>query len=216
MILRLTLRQIRKAYGGPPVLQGCGYAFERQGIYTLMGRNGCGKSTLLRICSLLEEPDSGTVVYSNGDGLVPHDINLRRMITLVLPGGVAFNDTVQKNVAYGLRLRGISSRDIDQRASAALDYVHLHHKCEQDALTLSSGESQRMSIARALAIEPRVMFLDEPTASVDETNTAIIEEVIAGLRARGITVIMTTHDPAQARRLADTRLVLHEGLLHEE
>lgn len=216
MSLVLTLRQIRKIYGGPPVLQGCEFTFERQGIYTLMGRNGCGKSTLLRICTLLEEPDSGTVVYSNGDGPVPHDITLRRMITLVLPGGVSFNSSVFRNVSYGLRIRGIPSKGIEERVSDALEFVRLTHKREQNALTLSSGEAQRLSIARALAVEPRILFLDEPTASVDEANTAIIEEVIAGLRRRGITIIMTTHDPAQARRLADTRLLLHEGLLREE
>lgn len=215
MSLGLTLRQIRKAYGGPPVLQGCEFAFDRQGIYALMGGNGSGKSTLLRICALLEEPDSGTVVYSNGDDPVPHDITLRRMITLVLPGGVSFNASVFRNVSYGLRLRGVQRDDIEQKTSEALDYVRLGHKRGQNALTLSSGEAQRMGIARALAIEPRILLLDEPTASVDETNTGIIEEIIVGLRKRGITVIMTTHDPAQARRLADTLLVLKDGLLHE-
>jgi len=213
MRLGLAIEDVHKTYGQISVLKGCSFSFERKGTYVLMGGNGSGKSTLLRICSLLEGPDRGRVIYKNTGGEVSQDISLRRRITLVLPGGVSFNASVYRNIAYGLKLRGFPAEQVRATVERMLDFVRLSHKKDQNALTLSSGESQRMSIARALAVRPEILFLDEPTASVDDANTKIIEDIIAGLRDEGITVIMTTHDPGQARKLADALLDLREGML---
>src|SRR5512136_2000099 len=100
--MKLTVSHIAKAYEGRAVLKDCSYAFDRNGTNVLMGRNGSGKSTFLRICALLEDPDSGTVAYSENDAPLQPDMALRRRITLVLPKIGVFNTTVSRNVAYPL------------------------------------------------------------------------------------------------------------------
>ena len=135
-----------------------------------------------------------------------------RRITLVLPRIGLFNTTVWKNVAYGLSLRGQKGVAAEEKITRALAFVGLEKKRDQHALTLSSGESQRLGIARALVLEPEVLFLDEPTASIDEENTSIIESIIKTMKQEGRSmVIMTTHDRAQAERLADRVLHLRQG-----
>ncbi len=215
MNLSLSISSVSKSYNGKTVLKDCSYCFDSGGIYVLMGANGSGKSTFLRICALLEEPDRGEVNYLSGGSIIKKDISLRRRITLVLPGIGIFNTTVFNNVAYGLRIRGLKSGEIKDRVERVLDFVGLIHKRNQNALTLSSGEMQRLGIARAIVIEPEILFLDEPTASVDKENTEIIERIIldikSGSQRSHKTFIITTHDMAQAERLADSILIMAEG-----
>jgi tungstate transport system ATP-binding protein len=211
--MKLTVSHIAKAYEGRTILKDCSYAFDKNGIYVLMGRNGSGKSTFLRICALLEPADGGIVSYDeNGDALQP-DISLRRRITLVLPRVGLFNTTVARNVAYPLKVRGLLSAEIAVRVNKTLAFVGLEGKKSQLARTLSSGETQRLGIARALVLDPEILFLDEPTASIDEENTRIIESIIKDIRKEGrAMVILTTHDNAQAERIADRVLVLDQGV----
>ena len=198
------------------VLQDCTFTFPEGGVSVLMGANGCGKSTLLRICSLLERPDSGRVLFTDDGTPLPPGLALRRRITLVLPRIGVFDSSVFHNVAYGLVVRGVPQRDLEPHVRQALSFVGMDHMARRQARTLSSGETQRMGIARALAVEPEILFLDEPTASVDEENTAIIESVILELRRKGrTTIILTTHDRDQAERLANRLLVITNGTLIE-
>lgn len=214
MSLSLTVSEVWKSYGGTPVLKGASLSINEGGISVLMGDNGSGKSTLLRLCSLLEVPEKGSITYFSNDNPLPHDIGLRRRITLVLPRIGAFNTTVFNNVAYGLRIRGIDKDKMSVQVSAALFFVGLSLKAGQSALTLSSGEAQRLGIARALVIEPEVLFLDEPAAFVDAKNREIIEEIILNLKKQGRTaIVLSTHDNRQAERLADRLLVLKDGLV---
>lgn len=217
MKLGLSVSQIAKTYNGNEVLKDCSFSFEKPGIYVLTGANGCGKSTFLRICCLLETPDSGEVIYVDERGVVPLDISLQRRITLVLPKIGLFNKTVFRNISYGLRVRGIRGKEAGYRVEKVLDFVGLGHKKDQNARTLSSGEAQRIGIARALVIEPDILFLDEPTASIDRKNTEIIEDIIQQLKNDEKTiVVMTTHDPAQAQRLADFRMTICDGKILQE
>lgn len=180
----------------------------------MTGPNGCGKSTFLRMAALIEKPDSGTVSFFSGDKVLVNDISLRRRITLVLPKVGLFNTTVYGNMAYGLKIRGIQNKDIEEKVEGYLKSFGLLHKKNQKALTLSSGESQRLGIARAMVTEPDFIFLDEPTASVDHKNSEIIEEIILNMKRQGHpTVIMTTHDAGQAERLADYLIRMHDGNL---
>jgi len=135
-------------------------------------------------------------------------------MTLVLPRTGVFSTTVFGNVAYGLRVRDLRTAAIAEIVRSSLSFVGLEHKLLQHARTLSSGETQRMGIARALAVGPEVLFLDEPTASVDEENTAIIESIILKIqKERLTTVIMTTHDREQAERMADVLLFMKHGAI---
>jgi tungstate transport system ATP-binding protein len=215
--MRLDVLHIAKQYEAKTILKDCSFSFDRTGTYILMGRNGCGKSTFLRICSLLEEPDSGTVSFSDNNAFLPSDLALKRRITLVLPRIGIFNTTVFKNAASGLKIRGIPHAEIDRRVNETLAFVGMEHKKDQQARTLSSGEAQRLGIARALVIEPDILFLDEPTASIDQENTEIIESIIHTMKQESRTmVIMTTHDRDQAERLADVLLFMKDGRIEKQ
>lgn len=216
MSIELVVSNLSKSYSSEPILKNCSFAAKQSGIYVLMGPNGSGKSTFLRICALLEAPDSGDVDFHSEGRLLIKDISLRRRITLLLPKIGLFNTTVYKNVAYGLIIRDLHKHDIASRVDHALDFVGLLGKKNQKAVTLSSGETQRLGIARALAIQPEIIFLDEPTASVDVANTEIIEDIIRKLGKDGQSIIMTTHDAAQAERLTDKILVLKGGQITDK
>ena len=212
MGLTLRVSNIYKSYDGKSVLQDCSFPFEDTGTYVLTGPNGSGKSTFFRICALLESPDRGEVNYLSGGTLMEKNIALKRKITLLLPRVGVFNMSVFKNVAYGLAIRDAKRDEIVERVHKALDFVGLLRKKEQKALTLSSGETQRLGIARAIVIEPDILFLDEPTASVDLENSKIIEDIILKMKKIGKSiVVITTHDMAQAERLADWLLLLKAG-----
>jgi tungstate transport system ATP-binding protein len=215
MGLSLELSQVSKTYNGHVILEDCSWTFEAGFTHVLMGPNGTGKSTLLRICALLEPPDLGKVNYLAGDGrpLSP-DLELKRRITLLLPSVGVFNTSVFNNVSYGLKIRGLKHREIEARVEAILEVVGLAGKKRQRALQLSTGQSKRLGLARAMVLEPEVLFLDEPTASIDQENSEIIERIILELQEKKrATIIMVTHDPAQADRLGDRLLLIKDGKL---
>ena len=214
MSLELTASNIFKSYNGDRILRDCSFSFGKNGIYVLTGPNGSGKSTFLRICALIESPDSGEIDYISHGQTLDNDLALKRRITLVLPKVGLFNTSVFRNASYGLAIRGLKGPEANKRVDSVLDFVGLSHKKSQNALTCSSGEAQRLGIARALVIEPEILFLDEPTASVDHKNTGIIEGIIHTMKREAkVTVIMTTHDKEQAARLADHLLVMKDGAI---
>ena len=211
MSLTLRLENVTVSYGAGNVLEAVS-AECVSGVTALMGHNGSGKSTLLRVCALLEEPMAGSVRFIEEGRELPHDISLRRRVTMVLSKGGIFNSTVCANAAYGLRLRGLSGTELRERTHAILERVGLLPKIKQNALSLSSGETQRLALARAMVIAPDVLLLDEPTASVDEENSEIIEGLISELKKPGgPLVIMATHDRQQAERLSDRVITLRKG-----
>ncbi|MBA4372350.1 MAG: ABC transporter ATP-binding protein [Thermodesulfovibrio sp.] len=215
MKLKLEISHIMRSPHGNLVLEDCSYSFDRGGAYLLMGPNGSGKSTLLRICALLEKQDRGEVTYYAGEQRLQHDISLKRRMTLVLPQVGIFNATVFDNVSYGLKIRGAGRQEIERKTLELLEFAGLAAKKNQRALSLSSGEKQRLGIARALVVAPEMLFLDEPTASIDEANTRLIEEMILGKKKSGMTMIITTHDRLQAERLADQMLLIRDKKLVE-
>lgn len=212
MGLSLEVAGISKVYNGQTVLRECSFAFEPGSTYALLGPNGSGKSTFFRIAALLEPPDAGEVRYVEQGVDLPHNLDLRRRITLLLPKIGVFNTSVFNNVAYGLKVRGRPAPEIRDKVTVVLERVGLAHKARQSGLDLSSGETKRLGLARALVIEPEVFWLDEPTANIDPKNTEIIEQIMLDMKSAGkSTIIVVTHDPAQARRLGDHLLVMEHG-----
>ncbi|HLD46603.1 MAG TPA: ATP-binding cassette domain-containing protein [Desulfobaccales bacterium] len=212
MGLELEILHLLRSYNGNPILRDCSFAFASGRTCVLQGPNGSGKSTLFRALALLEQPDSGRIEYRDGGRILAANLELRRRITLVLPRTGIFNTTVFNNVAYGLKIRGIARAECQARVHDALVAVGLAHKKKQWAAELSSGETKRLGIARALVINPEVFMLDEPTANIDPANTTIIEDIILKLKQeRKTTILMITHDPAQAERLGDDLLFMQDG-----
>lgn len=182
----------------------------------VLGPSGAGKSTLLRLLNMLERPATGRITLLGqrlpSTGEAP--LALRRQVTTVFQRPAILGGTVFDNVSYGLRLRG-RGRD-RERAMAALDRVGLAGLAGRHTGTLSGGELQRVALARALAVDPAVLLLDEPTANLDPANVQLIEAAIAAARARGVTIVLVTHNLFQARRLADQAALLLEGRIVEQ
>jgi len=214
MGLSLELHQISKLYNGQEILKDCSWVFGEGLTQVIMGLNGSGKSTLLRICALLEAPDRGRVSYLAGGRPLAPDLELKRRLTLLLPAVGVFNTSVYHNVAYGLKIRGVPRREIEERGMGILEVGGLQEKRRQRALDLSTGQAKRLGLARAMVLEPEVILLDEPTASIDQENSEIMEGIIKEMKAeRKATIIMVTHDPAQAERLGDQVLLMQGGKL---
>jgi tungstate transport system ATP-binding protein len=153
---------------------------------------------------------------SNGESL-SIDLALQRRITLVLPKVGVFNDSVFHNVEYGLKIRNITKHERTERVGKMLEFIGLTNKRNQNALTLSSGETHRLGIGRALVIEPDFLFLDEPTTSIDQKNIELIEQIILTMKEAGKpTILMTTHDVQQAERLTDKVLTMREGKIESD
>jgi putative ABC transport system ATP-binding protein len=178
------------------------------GASSIVGPSGSGKSTLLRLLNRLADPDSGRVVYEGTDVRERDPLQLRREVSLVPQLPALIDGTVHDNVAYGPRLAGHS---FDARS--CLELAGLDPAFEdRDAAKLSVGEQQRVMLARALALDPRVLLLDEPTSALDQAARDAVEATLRGLRARtSISIVIVTHDIAQARRLAEHVVRIENG-----
>ena len=211
----LRLEDIQHRYGQRVVLRVPTLNIRPGEIFAVVGPSGAGKSTLLRLMNFLEKPTVGRVLYHDRawtPGSLP--IQLRRRMTSVFQQPLLLNASVARNVAYGLRVRGARNGKADIRQ--ALEDVRLAHLADQSAHTLSGGEAQRVSLARALVLNPELLFLDEPTANLDPGNVKLIEEIIRKVnRERNTTVVMVTHNVWQARRLAQRVALLYDGEIIE-
>lgn len=212
----IRIRDLHKEINGKQILSRCTLHLEAGKIHALIGPNGSGKTTLLRMLNLLDRPSSGTIEFNGLKALGEGGALAREKITMVFQQPSLFKTTVCRNVAYGLRMRGISKKRIQERVDEALGFVDMTDYCHQKAWTLSAGEAQRVALARALAIRPKVLFLDEPTANLDPYNAKKVEEVIEAVRSKHqTTVVMATHNLFQARRLADKVVFLYNGRVIE-
>jgi putative ABC transport system ATP-binding protein len=178
------------------------------GAGSLLGPSGSGKSTLLRLLNRLADPDSGRVLYEGRDVREYDPLALRREVSLVPQLPALIEGTVHDNVAYGPRLAGRSFN-----ARSCLELAGLDPAFEgRDASRLSVGEQQRVMLARALALEPRVLLLDEPTSALDQAARDAVEGTLRQLRARtAISLVVVTHDIAQATRLAEYVVRIESG-----
>jgi tungstate transport system ATP-binding protein len=176
----------------------------------ILGPNGAGKSLLLRLCHGLIRPSQGTVRWTGGDGA-----DARRRQAMVFQKPVMLRRSVRANVAYGMRLQGTRVAERKAKIERALAQTGLSAFAARPASVLSGGECQRLALARAWALEPEVMFLDEPTASLDPGATAAVEAIVEEIHRAGTKVVMTTHDLGQAHRLADEIIFLDRGCVTE-
>jgi tungstate transport system ATP-binding protein len=176
----------------------------------ILGANGAGKSVLMRLMHGLLEPTQGRLAWRERD---PQ--RLRRAQAMVFQRPVLLRRSVLDNVLYALALAGTPAVERGPLALEALESVGLAHAGQRAARSLSGGEQQRLALARAWALHPEVLFLDEPTANLDPAATREIETVIRAFDAAGTKIVMATHNLGQARRVGDEVLFLHEGRLAE-
>ena len=208
-ILPLNVEGLAFRPGGAEVLREVSFRIDAGSRNIIIGPNGAGKSVLLRLLHGLLTPSGGRLRWSALDA--------RRAQAMVFQRPVMLRRSARANIEFALKVGGrIAPADIRHKAGEALQRVGLAALAERPARLCSGGEQQRIALARTWAMQPELLFLDEPSASLDPAATRAIEEIIHAMHAAGTTIVMTTHDLGQARRLADRVLFLHQGRLLED
>jgi tungstate transport system ATP-binding protein len=206
--LPIRLKAVAAAPGGVTVLSGIDLIVEAGGRTVLLGPNGAGKSTLLRVLHGLIIPSSGSVLWGETSTRPARQ-------AMVFQRPVLLRRSAADNIRYALDLAGVYGAEADARITDSLDEVGLRALAGRPARVLSGGEQQKLAFARVWALRPEVLFLDEPTASLDPAAARSVEQIIADIHARGTTIVMTSHNLVQAKRLADDILFLHAGRVTE-
>ena len=213
--MAIDVRDVNKSFGPTPVLRDVSVTIGDGSLTALLGPSGGGKSTLLRIIAGLEQPDTGTVVISGVDAtrLSPQ----RRNVGFVFQHYAAFKHmSVFGNVAFGLEIRKRPKAEIRKRVMELLELVHLEQLADRYPAQLSGGQRQRMALARALAVEPEVLLLDEPFGALD---AQVRKELRTWLRRLHdevhVTTVFVTHDQEEAMDVADSVVVLAGGIVQQ-
>lgn len=209
-ILPLNVENLSFEADGKRLLNRLCFSLPSRGVTAIIGPNGAGKSLTLRLCHGLLVPSAGQVHWHGGHG----EVSGRKRHAMVFQRPVMLRRSARANMMHALLASG--AKQPDNMTDAALARFGLRALADQPARLLSGGEQQRLAIARAWALQPEVLFLDEPTSQLDPGATRQIEEVIASLAREGMTIVMTTHDLGQARRLSQRILFLNKGQLLED
>lgn len=209
-VLPLALQSVSYAAGGRTLIKDLSCRLESGRRYVVIGPNGAGKTLLLRLCHGLLTPDEGTVTWQ---GSLGHDPKPYQAMVAQRP--VMLRRTAYANIDFALSVRGVARALRPDIINDVIDRTGLRRVVDKPAVVLSLGEQQRLAIARAWALKPQVLFLDEPTASLDPPATHSIEDLIGEISAEGTTVIMTCHDLGQAKRLATDVMFMFRGRLKE-
>jgi tungstate transport system ATP-binding protein len=208
----VSLRGVVVRYGETVALQIATLDLHSGEVLAILGPNGGGKSTLLRVMGLLQRPSDGTVMFRGKNAFEGNLLRLRRRCATVFQEPLLLNATVHENAALGLKLRGLSNHEIARRLDPWLERLGITHLRGRSARSLSGGEAQRTSLARALALEPEILFLDEPLAALDPaTREALLRDFQGILNESKITAVFVTHDRNEAFSLAGRIAVLHQG-----
>ncbi|MEW9668579.1 phosphate ABC transporter ATP-binding protein [Ammoniphilus sp. 3BR4] len=190
--------------------------------YAVVGPSGSGKSTFLRLTNLLELPSSGSLKlfeepFSEKGYTRSKQLHIQRQMVYVSQKPIMFDMTVEENIAMGLKYRKMKKSQSEERIEEVLNAVGLAGYAKRRATTLSGGEAQRIALARALVIEPKLLLLDEPTSNLDPINIEIIENAVNQIHDRiGVTVVMVTHNLQQAKRIGDEIIFINQGKVFEK
>ncbi|MDP7342951.1 MAG: ATP-binding cassette domain-containing protein, partial [Alphaproteobacteria bacterium] len=210
-ILPLELRDVSLNMGDKRLIKDVSCTLEAPQISIIIGPNGAGKSLLLRLCHGLLTPSAGAIDWRGAEGRNPSAYQ-----AMVFQRPVLLRRSVSANIDFALSLRKVPRRKRHDLIEEALYRAGLNRFAKTPARVLSFGEQQRLALARSWALRPQILFLDEPTASIDPAATHVIEEVILAMRKEGTKIVMCTHDLGQARRLADEVMFLHRGRILEK
>lgn len=210
-ILPLSFDQVNYKVGNKRYIKDLTCRFEMGKRYFVIGPNGAGKTLLLRLAHGLLQPCGGQVRWCGPDAR-----QARRRQAMVFQRPVMLRRTAVGNIDFALSVHGVPKAERTARIADVIERTGLQRVANKPARVLSLGEQQRLALARAWALRPQVLFLDEPTASLDPPATHIIEDLLQEIAAGGTTIIMTTHDLGQARRLADEVMFMFRGRLKEQ
>lgn len=209
----LEARNLRLAISGRKILNIDHFMLKKGEVMALIGPNGSGKSSLLKALALVEPPTDGAV-YFNGDQVYPNGdiLGIRRRMALVFQEALLFDASVYRNIMIALRIRGVTGKQASERAQKWLDRFGILHLARRAARKLSGGEAQRANLARAFALAPEVLFLDEPFSALDyPTRNSLLDEMGQLLKDMNMTTLFVTHDYTEIPYLASHVNVMFQG-----
>ncbi len=209
-ILPLHIEDLAFEATGNRLIKGLSLKLEPGPLTLIIGPNGAGKSLFLRLCHGLLAPTKGRIAWQGAERAAP-----RKYQSFVFQHPKLLNRTTAENIEYPLKIRGLKHDLRQKRVVKALAITGLTHIANRAARLLSGGEQQKLALARAWATTPEVLFLDEPTANLDPKSTSEVEALIRTIHENGTKIIMTSHDLAQVRRLADEIIFIHQGEIIE-
>ncbi len=212
--MRYKLRDIVKSYGETSALNGIDLDIGDE-FLGIIGHSGVGKTTLLKILAGLEAPTGGVLYFNDEPVIQSNRVMLRKSVTMIFQTPVFLRGDVYTNIAYGLRLRGVSESEIEEKVESALGAVRLSGLSSRDTRELSGGEQQRVALARALVLDPEVLLLDEPTSNLDPGNVSIINDILLEESLKRVLVI-ATHDLAQVSKITDRVVFMENGVISED
>ncbi len=213
--MRLRLEELKKVYAGKTVLD-VEYCEIKSGAITgIIGPNGAGKTTLMNSIAGLEKLDSGEVLYEQEDGSFSAGVPTQA-VTMLFQTPYMLHSTVEKNIAYPLRLRGLEPEIIKRRTGNLMKELDLTSLARHKAWLLSGGETQKVALARAIALRPELLLLDEPTSNIDNASVAVIERTLDKERSKHqMTSVIISHNLGQIRRLCDFVIFMDKGRIIE-
>ena len=211
-------RDLRVSFDGKDVLDVASIRLERGRVFTVMGPNGSGKSTLVQVLGLLRTPQCGQLRLFGQDvtGKTDRKLLVRRM-GMVFQAPLLLSGSVQKNVLSGLRIRGVDRKEAERRAGEWMERLRISQLADQAAHTLSAGEAQRTSLARAFVLEPELLLLDEPFSALDApTRQQLLRETATILHDTTSATLFVTHDRVEALTISDELAVLIDGKIAQQ
>ena len=214
VILPLVVEDVCYEVNGRRLLEGLTFTILPQRRTAILGYNGAGKSLTLRLCHGLIRPTSGRIEWCGPLGNDPEAV--ARAQAMVFQKPVLLRRSVRDNLLYVLKSRGERGEKARIRVQRVMERCGIAHLASRPARTLSGGEQQKLALARAWLLKPSILFLDEPTAALDPAATLEVERIINELHVATTTIFFSTHDMAQARRLADYVLFIHHGRIIEQ
>ncbi|HRQ24199.1 MAG TPA: ATP-binding cassette domain-containing protein [Anaerolineales bacterium] len=210
----LEIRGLAVKRGGRGVLEANELNVKKSEVLAVVGPNGAGKSTLLLTLARLLKPERGEIWFNGKPAAAESALHYRRRIGLVMQDPLLFDMSVRENVACGLKFRGVAKKEIEPRVEKWLGQLGISHLAGRRASELSGGEGQRISLARALVLDPELLLLDEPFSALDSpTRARLIDDLRRILPENGVTTIFITHDLNEARKLGNRLAILLDGKL---
>ncbi|WP_223590561.1 ATP-binding cassette domain-containing protein [Neobacillus bataviensis] len=212
----LTIQNVTKTFGHFVALDHINFSVNKKEFVCLLGPSGCGKTTLLRIIAGLEEPNIGSKIFLEGKEITTAPPSKRNFGIVFQSYALFPNLNAYQNIAYGLKNKKLPKKEIDERVREALSLIHLEHIKDRYPAQLSGGQQQRIALARALALSPSFLLLDEPLSALDAKVRLNLRMEIRKLQEKlGITTIMVTHDQEEALTMADKIVVMNNAQIEQ-